>query len=305
MPLHVLFTMDCVPPDGPEAVPGPESWDQAGGSVSNFARGLAEAELKGSFFLAPQCLNRLGEVAEELKASGMELGLLCHPQLSNYQSYLGSYSFDRQREIVGLASTVWQEHMGERTESFRSGFFSANDYTFQVLCLEGFRQGSCSLPVRIDLDQCSLWQKAHPFPHHTDPLDRKIPGTMEFFETPISSDFDAKGEVRAEMYTPPHLRIEEPCLNEHAGRLIAKCLDRMEADDVPVRSLVFVTCNTVNWGGAEDPFLERLRNLASLVSNAAAERELELMPATLSSLHEYADSLWPESGYLDEIEGTA
>jgi len=304
-PLHVLFTMDCVPADGAPAVPGPRSWDEAERSMRCFAEGLSRLGFKGSFFVAPECLRRLRDAVQELKAGGMELGVLCHPQLSGYQSYLGSYGFDRQREVVRLDATMWQDRMGERAESFRAGFFSANDYTYQVLCLEGFRQGSCSLPGRIDLDQCSLWQTAYPFAHHTDPLDRRIPGTMEFLETPVSSDFEARGDVRAETYTPPHLRIEDPCINEHAASLIAKCLSRMEADRVPVRTLVFVTHNTVGWGGAEDPHLERLENLARLLRDAAAERQLSLVPATTSSVHHYADSVWEGRTRPGETEGEA
>ncbi len=304
-PFHLLFTIDCVPPGGPESVPGPASWDDAERAMLSFTEGLCALQLKGTFFVAPQCLKRLERTLSDLKAAGMELALLCHPQLSNYQSYLGSYSFDRQREIVRLDLSVWQDQMGEPTDNFRAGFFSANDYTFQVLCLEGFRQGSCSLPGRIDTDQCSLWQKAHPFAHHTDPLDRRIPGTMEFFETPVSSNFEARGDALAEMFTPPHLRIEDPCINEHAAGLIAQCLDRMESEGVSVRTLVFVTHNTVGWGRPEDPHLERLRNLVRLTHHAAAARGLQVVPATLQSVHQYADSVWPRSSFLNELEETA
>ena len=102
--LQVVFTMDCAPPQGPQAVPGPDSWEAAAEAMASFAGGLAEVGMTGTFVLTPLCLKRLEGLAEELLAGGIELGLLCHPQLSGYQTYLGSYSFERQREIVRLDS---------------------------------------------------------------------------------------------------------------------------------------------------------------------------------------------------------
>jgi len=288
--LHVLFTMDCAPPDGPDPVPGPASWDEALRSMSNFAEGLAAEELLGTFFLAPECLKRLKDEAEQLRAGGMELGLLCHPQLSSYQSYLGSYGFDRQREVVHLEKTVWEDVLGAPAEAFRAGYFSANDFTYHVLCMEGFRQTSCSLPGRVDPDQCSMWQNVYPFAHHTDPLDRLIEGTMELFEVPVTSDFAAKEFAKAETYTPPHLRIEEPCFNDFAEGLVRKLIERMQEDQTGERTVTLVTSNCVSWGGKEDPHRERLSNVASLLRRIAEESHMRFAPATLASVHQEADA---------------
>jgi hypothetical protein len=300
-PLHVVFTMDCVPPGGPEAVPGPKSWDHAERAIYSFAEGLADLDVNGTFFLAPSILKRLDDAADSLRTEGMEPALLCHPQLHEYQSYLGSYSFDRQREIVHLVTQIWQQRRGDPPETFRPGFFSANDYTYQVLCLEGYRQGSCSLPGRIDMEQCCRWDGAFPFPHHTDPLDRMLAGTMEFYEVPVSSDFESRGDPGAEIYTPPHLRIESPCINEHAGELIRSTLSRMAEEDKKATALMFVTHNAVGWGAPEDPHRERLSNLVALLREAAEEHEVELTPATLASVHDYADSVWSGDETLGEL----
>lgn len=300
-PLHVVFTMDCVPPGGPDVVTGPDSWDAGREAMKSFAEGLNEIDMMGTFFIAPSALKQMEETMEGLTEAGMEMGLLCHPQLHQYQSYLGSYSFDRQREIVHLVTQIWESRRGEAPETFRPGFFSANDYTYQVLCLEGYRQGSCSLPGRVDLDQCCQWDRAFPFAHHTDPLDRKLAGTMEFYEVPVSSEFEAEGDTGTEMYTPPHLRIESPYINEHAGDLIHEILNRMNEEDSSVRSLVFVTHNAVNWGAAEDPHLERLSNLVDLVREAGEEHGLTCQPTTLASLHEYADNVWSSGEPLGHL----
>jgi len=290
-PLHVVFTMDCVPPYGPPAVPGPENWDAAEASIRSFAGALAEEGMVGTFFLEPLCIKVLKGMALELREAGMELGLLCHPQLLDYQSYLGCYGFDRQREIVRLAVKVWEDRMGESVETFRPGFFSANDYTYQVVCMEGFRQGSCSLPGRIDLEQCSLWDKAAPFPHHTDPLDRKNSGTMEFFEVPLTSDYEAREELHTEMFTPPHLRLDDPSLYDHAERLMRRWLDAMSKEEAVVHTLVFVTHNTIGWGSPEDPHRERLGNIVAMLKRIAQERAYEVHPSTVAGVHEHAHSV--------------
>jgi hypothetical protein len=292
--LYVAFTMDCLPAGGCGEVRGAGRWDEAERSMAAFAEALSGESLGGTFFVVPEAVARLRAVVDGLRAGGCEVAVLCHPQLAGYQSYLGSYSYDRQREIVGLAKTTWEQQLGEAAVTFRSGFFSANDYTFHVLCMEGFRQGSCSLPGRMDNEQCSMWFGSYPFVRHTDPLDRTTKGTMEFLELPVTSDFEAASYLTHNTYTPPHLRIEEPDIHTYARDLIVRQLDRMAADKVPVRVISFVTSNLVGWGKDDDPHVERLRNLCVALREIADERKLTLGWAPLARLH----------GLMDRILGT-
>jgi hypothetical protein len=271
---------------------GPQDWEEARRNMLSFAEELTHLGLRGTFFLCPEALRHLGKDARDLQDAGMELGVLSHPQLSSYQSYLGSYGYDRQREIIHMHKEVWQDRLGAPARAFRAGFFSASDYTFQILCLEGFSETSCSLPGRIDPEQCSMWLKAWPFPHHTDPLDRKLKGTMELYEVPVTSDSEAKEHVAAETFTPPHLRIEEPGINDYAADLLRRQLARMDEEDVPVKVVNLVTQNCAGWGAPEDPLTERLQNLKGLLENISRERETVLEAASLARLHELADEAW-------------
>jgi len=275
---------------------GPLDWEDAERSIRAFADVLADEGLRGTFFVAPEALGRLCDVAQELAQAGMELGMLCHPQLSNYQSFLGCYGYDREREVIQLQKQIWQERLGTAPVNFRGGFFSASDYTFQILCLEGFHQGSCSLPGRIDAEQCSIWQGACPSPHHTDPLDRKAAGTMDFYEVPVTSQHDAPEYAPAETFTPPHLRIEAPDINEYARGLMERTLGWMDAERVPVKAVTFVTQNSAGWGGPEDPLTERLHNLASLLRSVAQRAGMRIEPADLAGLHQAADLKWRSTG---------
>jgi hypothetical protein len=288
--LHVVFSMDCLPAGGRGEVCGPERWDEAERSIAAFAEGLAEEGFGATLFVAAEAAARLRDVVEGL--GDVSLGLLCHPQLAGYPGYLGSYGFERQREIVRVARQTWENDLGRPAESFRSGFFSGNDHTFHVLCMEGFRQSSCSLPGRVDNDQCSMWFGSYPFPHHTDPLDRSAQGTMEVFEVPVTSDFEAASYLSFETYTPPHLRIEQPDVHEYAGDLVRRQLDRMDEEDALPFTLHLVTSDAVSWGGDEDPHTERLRNLCAMLREVSEERGLELQPADLTGLHEACDERW-------------
>ena len=291
-PLRVVFSMDCVPPGAAPWLSGPRSWASAFRSMTDFAAALQQEGLLGTFFVVPESLNRLEEPLSELRATGMELGLLCHPQISNYTTYVGAYGYDRQREIIRVACRMWEEAAGGPAASFRAGFFSANDYTFQILCMEGFQQSSCSLPGRVDDEQCSLWERTFPLPHHTDPLDRKIKGTMELYEVPVTSDFEARTPAGIQTFTPPHLRIENPGISEYAEGLIEKHLDNMPADSLCAKTITFVTRNSVDWGRAEDPHVDRLHNLVAMLRKVAKRRDLKLTGSTLASVHQEADRRW-------------
>ncbi len=289
--LYVVFTMDCLPAEVREEVHGPERWDKAVSAPLAFAQALDQEGFGASYFIAPEAAARLRDVAAELAEAGCELGVLCHPQLSGYQSYLGSYGYERQREIVSLARKVWTDELSRPAAAFRSGFFSANDYTFHVLCMEGFQQGSCSLPGRMDNDQCSMWFRSYPFPHHTDPLDRMAAGTMEYLEVPVTSDYEAAAYVSYETYTPPHLRIEEPDVHDYAHDLIERQLDRMEEEGEELRVVHFTTSNVTDWAGPETPHVERLLNLCATVREVADERDLTVRWSSLQALHRLADEL--------------
>ena len=298
--LNAVFTMDVLPAIAGGDVRGPRRWDDAQRAMRAFAETLRGEGMTATFFIAPEAMDRMLEPARDVAREGCELGLLCHPQLSGYQACLGSYSYDRQREIVGLGRKVWQDRFGEAPVTFRSGFFSANDYTFHVLCMEGFRQGSCSLPGRVDNDQCSLWFPSYPFPHHTDPLDRSAPGTMEFYEVPVSSDFEAATQITYETYTPPHLRVEEPDVHTYARVLLERQIERMREDQVEVRAVNFVTSNVVGWGGADDPHVERLQNLCALLREVTEEQGMTLRPTSIIALHATADELYHRMRELEE-----
>jgi hypothetical protein len=288
-PLYVVFTMDCVPPDGPPSVPGPPSWREAEDSVRAVRDVLRALGMTGTFFIAPECLARMNQTVVALAEAGMELGILCHPQLSGYQSYFGSYGFDRQREIVQLGKQIWRNRIGTLPTAFRAGYFSANNCTYHVLCLEGFSESSCVLPGCVDPDRSVNWHRVYPFPHHTDPLDCTLKGTLEVFEAPVTSAFAAKEYVKADAHTPLHMRVEAPEFEETAEKLLVEHLSRMLEDRTDVRTVVCVTSNTASWSDHECTLARKLGHFWAAALRFAMERGMKAVPATLRNVHRAAD----------------
>jgi hypothetical protein len=155
--------------------------------------------------------------------------------------------------------------------------------------MEGFTQGSCSVPARMDNDQCSMWFGACPHAHHTDPLNRLPAGTMEFLEFPVCSDYDSVSSLTTSSYTPQHLRIEDPDLHDFAEELIERHLQGMEDAGAALPVITLVTSNCVGWGREDDPHEERLRNLCGLLRRIAERNGRDLEWLSLEELHDIWD----------------
>ena len=289
--LYLVFTMNCLPARPRGSVPGPRSWDTATGCMLEFASALDSQDLKSTFFVVPEAGKQLQDPVEQVRGHGMEAGLLCHPPIAGYRCWLGAYPYDAQREIVELARKVWQQKLGIEVKSFRPGFFSANDYTFQILLMEGFNQGSCSLPGKVSEDHSCSWDGSFPLARHTDPLDKNLRGTMEFYEVPVTSDFDADrgDENGGKDFIPTHLCLDAPDVSERATRLARKHLERMEEEGPEVRTLTFHARNFPREGEEEPDYGQIIENTMQGVRPVAEEYEVTLRSATLAEVHREAD----------------
>jgi hypothetical protein len=288
--------MDCLPARSVDVVRGPESARDAAAEMESFAGALDAEGLNATFFIVPEALKDLCDTAGDLLGQGAEMGMLCHPQLAGYRACLGSYGFDRQREIVAGGREAWERGFGPPPANFRAGFFSANDHTYHAIRMEGFTQGSCSLPGRMDGEQCSMWFGSYPFAHHTDPLDRAARGTMEFLEVPVTSGYWQLSHPSYETYTPPHLRVEEPEVHDYAREIVETHLREMGQNELPLAVVTFVTSNLVRWSSPEDPHVERLQNLCSMLRECADMHGMELRGISLEGLH----AAWDEAMGIGE-----
>ena len=294
--LYVVFTMDCLParPRGP--VDGPSSWDDAEGAMMDFASALDEHGVTGTFFVVPEALTDLDGAVKDLQEDGFEAGLLCHPPISGYKSWFGAYPYETQREIARVARSSWEQKLGEEVDTIRTGYFSGDDYTFQVLCMEGFKQGSCSLPGKVNEKHSCMWKGSYPLARHTDPLDRKLKGTMEFYEVPVTSDFDAESGNTTSEFTPPHLSLSDSSGADAVPELVRKNLRRMDEEQPDARTLTFHADNLSRGPAGDAGYTELVGRVLECVRAEAGEHDLEVESATIADIHRLADDAGGSAG---------
>jgi len=291
--LFVTFTMDCeaVARESPEG--GPRTWALAERAMRGFAQTLNDEGLRGTYFVVPRVAKRFPSVLADIETTGIELGMHCHPQNDGYANYLAGYEVDRQKEILDLSKTQWADALGRDPMSFRPGNFSANDDTFVALVELGFRQGSCSLPGRKHWGIKADWENSYPFARHADPLDRRIEGTLEFYEVPVTAKFESPAINGNMYYTPDHLRIESAGIRDFAEEVIRQHIDRMRKERVPVKTIVFMTHNTQEYSTPDSKASITLRQMINLVRSISQDKGLAVTPATIEEIHEHADRLFP------------
>jgi len=206
---------------------------------------------------------------------------------------LGSYRIDQQKGIIGLGVEAFKDRLSRDPESFRSGEFSASRDTLIALCELMFRQCSLSLPERYAVSRYSNWRGAYPFAHHVDPLDMKLPGTLELYETPVTSDFDKTTLNGQSDFTPIFLSPEQPDIQDHVDGLLANHLARMERDAVHMRTLTCTATTCADYRAPDTDTCKALSQIIDAVRRAADASGMSLAPATLAEIHDEADRLHP------------
>jgi len=286
--LYVCFTMDCerirrFSPPG-----GPQTWEISERAIEGFSEVLLSHGLVGTFFIVPETAHRHRDLFLELEERGFELGMHFHPQSFGdlrYGEYLGAYSYEEQVEILSQAADVWAEALGRRPRTFRPGNFSANDSTFRALYDLGFRQGSVSAPERVMPKYRAVWAGAYPYAHHVHPHFRLIPGDLDFFEVPVTEDRERRTwEGKSAM----ELRVEMAGVEDHR-RTIDRCVADMVENQVPVKTIVAVTHNFIDYEDPEEPRRRVLEEMAEYVQKAALRFGLKLRPATIEQIHRAVD----------------
>ena len=286
--LYVCFTMDCerirkFSPPG-----GPETWKLSERAIRGFAEILLTHGLVGTFFIVPETAHRHRGLFLELERKGFELGMHLHPQSfgdMQHGEYLGAYSYEKQVELLSRAAEVWAEAFGRRPKSFRPGNYSANDSTFRALYEVGFRQGSVSAPERVMPKYRAVWAGAYPYAHHVHPNFRLIPGDLDFYEVPTTEDRERRtwsGKSAME------LRVEMAGMEDHR-QTIDKSIADMVENRVPVKTIVAITHNFIDYEDPDAPKRKILEGMATYVWEASERFGLKLRPATIEQIHRVAD----------------
>lgn len=283
--LYAAFTMDCEAIERLSPQGGPKAWEQSERSIRNFGECVLAAGMKPTFFIVAEAAEKHQKLFGELAQKGAELGLHCHPQNDGFADFLGGYHVDKQKEIIEISASKWERVFGRRPMSFRAGNTSTNNDTFMALLELGFRQGSVSMPGRRHWAWKAMWENALPYAHHVDPLDALVAGTAEFYEVPITSDFE-KPRIDGNLYySPRHLCLDDADLPTYADAVIQKNLARMTKDNVDIRSAVFVTDTRTDFPDVHGS----LAAMVEQVKRSAQANGMKIMPATIEDIHKAAD----------------
>lgn len=267
---------------------GPETWRVSERAIEGFSEILLDKNLLATFFIVPQTAHQHRGLFLDLEKKGFELGMHLHPQSFDglrYKDYLGGYSLEKQIEILREAASVWREALGKTPKSFRPGNFSANDSTFRSLYAVGFRQGSVSAPEREIPEYKAVWRGLYPYAHHVHPNFRLIPGNLDFYEVPVTEDWDKRtwqGKSAME------LRIEMGNIEDHFSTINKRILD-MREKKIPVKTLVAVTHNFFDYKQRREPRRKVLEKVTDYLWESAEKLNFQLCPITLSNLHKIVD----------------
>ena len=287
--LHIIFTMDCdVVALKRSARDVPHSWEQSARAIEGYCSRLLAAGFTPTLFLAHESAAEHSPLLEELAGRGVELGLLLHPPMmerGRFAKDLGAYSPEDQRLIADFAAERFADALGVRPRSVRSGKYSASDATYKVLYDLGFRQGSLSRPGWEIPRFATRWEGALPDAHYVDPASRLKPGSLPFFELPLSTD----PQQRHVDGMPYELTVDAGTLDVLLWPVIEHRLAEMAAAGTPFRALCISSSNRPDYYDGDN---QHSRTLDALIDAIAAlEAEYNLVPVTLVGAHERFRSL--------------
>ena len=282
-PLHIAFTMDCERIRAESPPGGPDTWELSERAIRGYCERLLRHGYKPTLFLTPECAQRHAGMLSGLAERGVELGLHIHPQSlgdHRYLGYLGEYSAEMQRELVGAAAEMVTDAIGASPVSFRPGNFSANDDTYAVLYDLGFRQGSVSDPGRDCSNFAAVWKGAYSDAHYVDPNDRLALGGLPFLEVPLTTD----PSRRQPSGFPYEIRIESGGFERWQEPILRNTMDRMVREETPFRTICVLTHNTFPYDDDLDP---RAQTLDAMLAHfrELESCQVEVVPVTLQEAH--------------------
>lgn len=247
-----------------------------------FADILETQSMLGTFFVIPTDIEASGSSYIELKNRGHEIGLHIHPADMGYEEFLGVYGYNKQKEILGMASDRFAQVMGYKPESICIGYAAANDYTFPVMTELGFRHGMLSIPTRV-LPQCtSVWAGAPLDIHYANAYNRILPGNLDLVNVPLTIDSASRMWGGAH---PQDLRIELVDAKNH-WYTIKKEVDRKIINNSPIKYILSITHNIFDYSKEYDFRRETLIKVIQHAKNIINSAGYQMAGATMKQVAE-------------------
>lgn len=213
-------------------------------AIDGFCGILDSYGWKGTLFLIPEELKYMPEFLMKKHEKGHELALHLHPDESGYPNgYMGTYSMEVQQEIIEKGMDEFKKILGISPVSIRTGFGSANDYTFKAMSNACLKYSSSSFPGRKLTPVASNWAGAPLFIHYANPNNRMLQDGLDLVEIPISVDWETM--VWSGLH-PQDLRVEYTDAKNHAF-LIRKIIKRQIDENLAFKALLPFTHNIFDY----------------------------------------------------------
>lgn len=243
---------------------------------------LAETGNKGTFAVIPSDLRAHIAFYRELKSQGHEIGLHIHPAEEGYDEFLGVYSFEEQRQIIGSAVDQFADCMGIRPLNFTGGYGSANDHTYPVLESMGLKHGQVSIPTR-DLPQCAcVWGSSPLDAHYPHRYHRCLAGDVDFVDIPPTMDPSSRLWGGAH---PQDLRVELVDAKNHWYTIQKSVKRQIDAgDSIPVKYIKTQTHNVFDFSDRSNFRRETLAGIIRATREICARQGAEIVPATTEEI---------------------
>lgn len=278
MSFYICWTIDCE-----SCRKEVNNIDLGKRAIEGFCNILEDVGWKGTLFLMPEEIKYMPDLLIKKHEAGHELALHLHPDESGYPSgYMGTYSMEVQLEIMERAIESFEKILGIRPVSVRTGFGSANDYTFQAMYKAGLRHSSSSFPGRKLTSAASNWAGAPLFVHYANPYNRMLEGGLDIVEIPISVDWETM--VWGGLH-PQDLRVEFTDAKNH-GFIIRKVMKRQVDEKLPLKVLVPLTHNIFDYSDPRNFRRETMERMIEEIRRFGNEIGVKLIGSTLSEAAE-------------------
>ncbi len=289
------FTMDCERIAAESILNnGAPSWEMSEKAIRGMADVLRKKHMirAGGFYPTPATAERHKDLFLELRAEGFDIGCQFHCDSfrnGEFTDYLGCYEYEEQQQILTLAKQDWEEALGLELRTWRCGFLSANDYTFPILNDLGVRQSSSSLPERHLVQVGARWIGAPPYPHHTSRKSRLVCGDLELYEVPVAAHpYKWANDDRTAMYdTRPDRGYDLAFYRD----LIDAYVEKMMRSDPPIKSLIAITHNTIDYLDPDNPKRKIMEFEIDHSREVVESRGYEFVPASIEDIHLEADRI--------------
>jgi len=272
---------------------GCPSWEISEKAIRGMAQVFEDKGIIAEFCPTSDVAKKHSELFLEMKKRGHGLGLQFHADSFkdlSYRKHLGFYNYKEQKDMLAIAKKDWEDALGMECTLFRTGYNTANDYTFPVLEELGFKSVSSGSPGDYDEKIGRRWIGLYPFPHHCSSKSRLICGELQLYNL-LTPSIDHEKYKWKQKNNRRRLRlvVDELFPEETYREIVESSIDTQFLVNQPVKIVQVATHNTFDYLDENIPQRKTMEFLIDCTRDVCKQKGLNFVPATLDQIHQEAD----------------